>query len=130
MKKLKELRKQNKLQQSDLAKLLNTTTQAISRYEREEREPPIETLCILADYFGVSVDYLIGHEKKSIMERPTSELVENFIREYSELFSERRFIEMAKLYKAVDEEFREAMLIFLVAFMNRHGINTETILGY
>lgn len=127
---LATLRKANNLNQRDLADFLGITISAYGNYELDQRQPSIENLCKLADYFGVSVDYLIGHEKKSVMERPTSELVENFIREYSELFSERRFIEMAKLYKAVDEEVREAMLIYLVAFMNRQGINTETILGY
>nr|DAQ28225.1 MAG TPA: helix-turn-helix domain protein [Caudoviricetes sp.] len=130
MERLKDLRTEKGLTTSALGKIVGCSNPTITHYERGDREPSLEMLCKLADFFGVSVDYLIGHEKKSVMERPTSELVENFIREYSELFSERRFIEMAKLYKAVDEEVREAMLIYLVAFMNRQGINTETILGY
>lgn len=122
MKKLKELRKQNKLQQSDLAKLLNTTTQAISRYEREEREPPIETLCILADYFGVSVDYLIGHEKKSVMERPTSELAENFIKEFGDLFSDKTFHAYAELYRFMDEKQKIFIIGMIVGYLQDQGI--------
>lgn len=57
---LKKLRKQQKLNQEELAKLLNVTTQAYSRYERGERELGYESLIKLSDYFGVSVDYLIG----------------------------------------------------------------------
>lgn len=33
---------------------------AISRYERGEAEPDVKSLIAIADYFGVSVDYLIG----------------------------------------------------------------------
>ena len=39
---------------------LNTSQNTISRYETGEREPGINELIKLADYFGVSVDYLIG----------------------------------------------------------------------
>lgn len=62
---LKSLRKQQKVNQEEIAKLLNVTTQAYSRYERGERELGYDSLIKLADYFDVSVDYLIEHESKS-----------------------------------------------------------------
>ena len=40
---------------------LNMTQNTISRYETGEREPGISELILIADYFHVSVDYLIGH---------------------------------------------------------------------
>jgi len=56
---LKELRKKKKLSQLRLATELNTTQNTISRYETGEREPGIKDLIKLADYFNVSIDYLL-----------------------------------------------------------------------
>ncbi len=58
---LKELRKKKRLSQLKLAMDLNMTQNTISRYETGEREPGIAELIRIADYFHVSVDYLIGH---------------------------------------------------------------------
>ena len=57
---LKELRKKKGISQLRLATDLNTTQNTISRYETGEREPGIDELIKMADYFNVSVDYLIG----------------------------------------------------------------------
>jgi len=57
---IKELRiKQNKTQK-DVADFLGITEQALSWYERAQREPKIKTWQKLADYFGVSIGYLQG----------------------------------------------------------------------
>ena len=57
---LKELRKKKGISQLRLATDLNTTQNTISRYETGEREPGLDELIKIADYFNVSVDYLIG----------------------------------------------------------------------
>lgn len=57
---LKELRRARNMTQLRLAMELNTNQNTISRYESGEREPSIADLIRLADYFNVSVDYLIG----------------------------------------------------------------------
>lgn len=57
---LKELRKGRGISQLRLATDLNTTQNTISRYETGEREPGITELIKIADYFNVSVDYLLG----------------------------------------------------------------------
>ena len=57
---LRELRKKKGISQLRLATELNTTQNTISRYETGEREPGIDELIKIADYFNVSVDYLIG----------------------------------------------------------------------
>lgn len=61
---MKELRLQKGLSQLRLATDLNTTQNTISRYETGEREPGICELIKIADYFNVSVDYLIGRTEK------------------------------------------------------------------
>ena len=57
---LKELRKMKKISQLKLALDLNMNQNTISRYETMEREADYETLIKFADYFEVSLDYLLG----------------------------------------------------------------------
>lgn len=57
---LKLLRKQKHMSQLSLAMKLNTTHQmSISRYETGKREPDLKTLILIADFFDVSIDYLL-----------------------------------------------------------------------
>ena len=58
--KLKELRKQRGVKQTDMAKYLNINTRHYQRYEAGEVDPPTSTTIALADYFNVSLDYLVG----------------------------------------------------------------------
>lgn len=60
---LKMLRLARGLTQQELAKQLGLSPVTISGYELGLREPSIEMLERIADYFGVSVDYLLGREK-------------------------------------------------------------------
>ena len=66
---LKELRKKKKLSQLRLAIDLSTTQNTISRYETGEREPDMEALIKIADYFDVSVDYLLGRTNNPEMNK-------------------------------------------------------------
>ena len=57
---LKSLRTQKQLKQSELAEIIGVRNTAVSMMESGERGPCVEVLCGLSDYFGVSVDYLVG----------------------------------------------------------------------
>ena len=57
---IKRLREEKGLSQKDVAEHLGITRQAIASYELAKREPDYETLHKLADFFGVSADYLLG----------------------------------------------------------------------
>ena len=59
---LKNLRKQRKISQLKLALDLNMNQNTISRYENMERQADYKTLVLLADYFSVSLDYLLGRK--------------------------------------------------------------------
>lgn len=59
---LRELRKQRGLSQLRLAIELNMNQNTVSRYENGEREADYETLIKIADYFDVSLDYLLGRD--------------------------------------------------------------------
>lgn len=56
---LKELRKKKGMSQQRLAMELNVNQNTISRYETGEREADYKTLILIADYFNVSIDYLL-----------------------------------------------------------------------
>lgn len=56
---LKELRIALGTTQKVVAESIGCTATVYSRYEREEREPDIQTLCKLANHFQVSIDYLV-----------------------------------------------------------------------
>lgn len=57
---LKLLRRESGLSQQDFANQLKTSKSSINMYERGEREPGLETLESIADYFNVDMDYLLG----------------------------------------------------------------------
>ena len=61
---LKHLRKTRKISQLRLALDLNMNQNTISRYENLEREADYETLIKFANYFDVSLDYLLGRVDK------------------------------------------------------------------
>lgn len=60
MNRIKLLREEKGVYQKDLAKVLNVTTPVINYYENEKRTISAKSASLLADYFGVSIDYLLG----------------------------------------------------------------------
>lgn len=61
---LKELRESRRLYQKEMAELLGLTTRGYQSYENNQSEPKLRTLIALADYFDVSIDYLVGRTDK------------------------------------------------------------------
>lgn len=62
--KLKTKREELNLTQREIAQQLQITTQAYANYEQGLREPSLKTLCKLADYYNVSLDYLCDRTTK------------------------------------------------------------------
>ena len=62
--KLKALRLEQSLKQSDVAKALLISQSTYGKYERGDLEPNLQYLIKLADYFNCSVDYLLGRESE------------------------------------------------------------------
>lgn len=60
MNRLKYLREEKNMLQEDLAKVLDVSQKTISNYETGERDMSTEALTKLAEYFNVSIDYLLG----------------------------------------------------------------------
>lgn len=61
---LKELRKERRLKQAEMAELLKITLQHYQRIEYGKVNIPSLTLWTLADYYGVSTDYLLGRSEE------------------------------------------------------------------
>lgn len=57
---LKEIRQDRDLQQVDIAKVLKTSQVQYSRYERGIRVIPIDKIAMLAKFYDISIDYLLG----------------------------------------------------------------------
>ncbi|SKC49469.1 helix-turn-helix domain-containing protein [Maledivibacter halophilus] len=57
---LKKLRKNRELTQEEFGRKINKTRSTIAGYETERKEPDYETLKSIADFFDVSLDYLLG----------------------------------------------------------------------
>lgn len=65
------IRKQRKLSsktQEDMAKILNVKRATYGEYERGNNLPPIDKLIVIADCFGVSIDYLVGRSEQQIID--------------------------------------------------------------
>lgn len=65
IKNLKTLRNQRGISQKALADIIMVSQQSINKYENHNVEPDIETLIKIADYFQVSLDYLVGRNFNS-----------------------------------------------------------------
>lgn len=61
---LRLLRKERRMRQVDMAELLGITQAHYQRIEKGKINIPTLTLCILADYFEVSTDYLLGRSEE------------------------------------------------------------------
>lgn len=66
-KRIRELRKANRLSQVSLAAKLGVSKQSISNWENGNILPSIDILIRLADVFSVSTDYLLGRDEKQYL---------------------------------------------------------------
>lgn len=120
--KLKELRKSKGVSQKEAANALGVSFRAYQNYEYEQREPNIEMLNKMADYFGTSVDKLLGRENKE--QTALDELVGQFnmdllekkiVENYFALPKKMRGDLMTFLEKSVKEVTEESKNIYLKA---------------
>ena len=61
---IRNLREDNELTQTQVAKILGVSQRVYSNYERGEVEISLDSLMKLADYYNVSMDYIFGRTKK------------------------------------------------------------------
>ena len=63
-KRLQQLRERKRISRRVLSELCGLNHEAVRRYEREEAEPTLHSLVAIAEFFDVSVDYLLGRSEK------------------------------------------------------------------
>ena len=130
----KLLRKEKKLTQKELADLFYLDQTTVSKWELGKALPDLATLTKLADFYDVSVDYLLGRQenkteqKKPIAERQASDLADNFIKEFGEYFSEQNFIKLAKLYKVMSAEQALIAIGWIAGMLEQSGVKVKNIL--
>ena len=97
-KRLRELRKDKNVSQKKLSNYLGYGYTAIANYESGRNEPSFDTLCKIAGYFDVTVDYLIGKEDNPLREDTISKIESELVLNYRKMGKEdqRILLEMAK----------------------------------
>lgn len=96
---LKQLRHENNLLQKEVAQKLKITTSAYGFYEQGKRTPDADTLNKIADYFNVSVDYLLGRTNDKTAPIPKEDTPEEKI---SKLVKENKIKTLAAHFDGED----------------------------
>ena len=66
LQRLRDLREDRDMTQAQVASLLGIDQRVYSNYETGKREIPLRHLIVLADYYHVTVDYLLGRDTKNL----------------------------------------------------------------
>ena len=91
---LRELRKSNNVSQQKLSKYLNFGYTAIANYESGRNQPSLDTVKKIAQYFDVTVDYLIGASDYPRSEKDITD----------------KEAELLKIFRRINDEERDALL--------------------
>ena len=105
-----KLRKKNRWTQADLADRINYSDKAVSKWERAEAVPDIDTLYALAELFGVTVDYFL-HEDKDVQK-------EYVVPKVNGLFKK-----MAVLFLCSLAVLLVALVVFMTGYLRSGNIN-------
>lgn len=107
--KLKELRLERKINQSELGEIIGISPSTVGMYERDQRFPDKDILSKIADYFEVSVDYLLGrtderniHKEKPKLDPGIKTIAAHRINPYEDISEEginkiNEYIEMVRM---------------------------------
>ena len=115
---LLELRKLAGLSQKELAKILNCSQNMISQWENGTRDPSTDTLKAMADYFNVTIDYLLGRTDENAITSaavPAQDALttqeETHIKKYRQLDTDGKEeiddiidVKLAKLQRSAEKE--------------------------
>lgn len=116
MNRIKELRLQKNISQSDLAENVRVTRQVISLYEKNLRQPSPKVWQALADYFGVSVDWLKGYGYSR------EELAKLLSDGYDESFTYQHSRDLDnKIMDAIAEKTGNKIMQSMVQFQKEYG---------
>lgn len=141
---LKELRKSKGITQAELAEIVNLSRPSIAAFEGDARLPEINTLESMAEFFGVTVDYLLGRtQDKSYEETVLTGVMEGLQRAIKESGDETKKITVSimdslfmalyfKLRREDIEELKKLRLIYrsvyeIQAFLSNRNVRANMI---
>ena len=140
MKNLKVLRKQKKKTQQDMAEMLKITYRTYQNYENDLTEMPYNLLFKLSDYFGVSINYLLGHElNKNNLENQTFEKKQSIFIKLKDLRSELNLTQeqlaqavglSRDTYKNYEQQRTEMSYDILFKLADYFGVSIDYLLGH
>jgi len=104
---LRELRKKKKLNQKDLGKLLGVAESTISMYERNGRQPDFDMQEKIANFFNVSIDYLVRGKESSLKEQA------------EEAYNDPDFQYAMRSLNGMNQETKEEVLNFIEYVLQR-----------
>ena len=131
-----QLIKQSGLSDNAFEKQLHLSQGTVGNWRSGRNKLSMEAIIKLARYFNVSADYLLGltDERKPLecrdvgqVDSPTSSVPAVF-GEMSDLLSERRFINTAKIYHELPDEMRERVFGLICGIAIGYGLNVDNIL--
>lgn len=109
---LKNLRKNKHYTQEALADFLECTPTTYGRYEKGTRDPDLATLCKLADFFEVTVDYLLGREQTSLQQLPPEQAELLRIYEVLPPSQKQGLVQIVKMYASLSPTMQKNSLIY------------------
>ena len=117
--KLKELRDSKGISQAKLAHELNVSIGCVGMWESTKQIPPAPRLVQIADFFGVTVDELLGREtEKSLRAYDNHEI------------TDRQQVDLLKMYKMLTEIQRAQVFGYVLALLEEAGVNAKAVLGH
>lgn len=107
---------------------------ALVEWNKGKSKPTLEAIAKLARYFNVSADYLLclTDEPKPLENRELKQMdysVPAIVGKMPDLFKEQRFVNTAKVYNELPDEYRERMYEYIVTVAVNLGINVAKIIG-
>lgn len=122
---LKTIRNSKGLTQKEVAAHLGVVTSCYANWEQGRTEPDTNTLTALANYFGVTTDYLLGLEddfghktSDDVIKRPQYDI------------TDKQLQDLVKLFGVMTELQKAHVIGYIIAYLEREGINVGKVLGY
>lgn len=88
--KLKQLRENKGINQTEISNMLNIKQASYSNYENNKREPDIKTIKALADFYNVTTDFLLEHDQNNEKEKLLTIEETKIINELKDLFIKKK----------------------------------------
>lgn len=135
---LKEKRLAKNLSLMDIEKATGIGNGSLCRWENGQVIPGINFCITLAKFYGCTLDELVGLSDNDSFEYAQKDSAPTkmqpqavaFAKDFGDMFTDKNYIEMSKLYKAITPELRALTLGYIIGILQRHNINTTEIIGY